>query len=71
MTARHDIRPDMSRALRIVGSYISPYVRKVLVALDLKGLAYETDPLVPFLGDDRFTAESFAGDRARSGVMPV
>jgi glutathione S-transferase len=41
--------------LRIVGSYLSPYVRKVLVVLDLKGLAYEIDPIVPFLGDDRFS----------------
>jgi glutathione S-transferase len=48
----------MSRPIRIVGSYISPYVRKVLVALDLKGLSYEIDPIVPFLGDDRFTAIS-------------
>ena len=42
-------------ALRIIGSYLSPYVRKVLACLDLKGLAYEIDPIVPFMGDDRFT----------------
>jgi len=41
--------------VRIIGSYLSPYVRKVLVCLDLKGLAYEIDPIVPFMGDDRFT----------------
>lgn len=41
--------------MRIIGSYLSPYVRKVLACLDLKGLAYEIDPIVPFLGDDRFT----------------
>ena len=41
--------------LRIVGSYLSPYVRKVLACLDLKGLAYEIDPVVPFYGDERFT----------------
>ena len=41
--------------MQIVGSYLSPYVRKVLVCLDLKGLTYEIDPIVPFLGDDRFT----------------
>jgi glutathione S-transferase len=40
---------------RIIGSYLSPYVRKVLACLDLKGLAYEIDPIVPFMGDDRFT----------------
>jgi glutathione S-transferase len=39
----------------IVGSYLSPYVRKVLVCLELKGLAYEVDPIVPFYGDDRFS----------------
>jgi glutathione S-transferase len=42
----------------IVGSYVSPYVRKVLACLELKGLAYEIDPIVPFMGDDRFTALS-------------
>jgi glutathione S-transferase len=44
--------------LRIVGSPLSPYVRKVLVCLDLKGLAYELDPIVPFFGGDRFSALS-------------
>ena len=45
----------MSAPVRIVGSYLSPYVRKVLACLDLKGLAYEIDPIPPFFGDDRFT----------------
>jgi glutathione S-transferase len=45
----------MTSPVRIVGSYVSPYVRKVLVVLDLKGLRYEIDPIVPFLGDDRFS----------------
>jgi glutathione S-transferase len=40
--------------VRIIGSYLSPYVRKVLVCLHLKGIAYEIDPIVPFFGDDRF-----------------
>ena len=48
----------MSEPVRIIGSYLSPYVRKVLVVLDLKGIAYEIDPIVPFLGDDRFSAVS-------------
>jgi len=39
----------------IVGSYISPYVRKVLVFLDLKGIRYQIDPIVPFFGSDQFT----------------
>jgi glutathione S-transferase len=41
--------------IHIIGSYMSPYVRKVLVCLDLKGLAYDIDPIVPFFGDDRFS----------------
>lgn len=41
--------------VRIIGSYLSPYVRKVLACLGLKGIAYEIDPIVPFMGDDRFT----------------
>jgi glutathione S-transferase len=42
-------------AVQIIGSYLSPYVRKVLVVLDLKGIGYEIDPIVPFLGDARFS----------------
>ena len=45
----------MNEPIRIVGSYLSPYVRKVLVALHLKGLDYEIDSLVPFYGDERFS----------------
>src|SRR5688500_16269072 len=45
----------MTTPVQIIGSYISPYVRKVLAVLDLKGIAYEIDPIVPFFGDDRFT----------------
>ncbi len=40
--------------IRIIGSFLSPYVRKVLVCLELKGLAYEVDPIVPFYGNDEF-----------------
>lgn len=42
------------RPVRVVGSPLSPYVRKVLVCLALKGLRYEIDPIVPFYGDDAF-----------------
>ena len=45
----------MPAPVRIVGSYLSPYVRKVLVCLHVKGIAYQIDPIVPFLGDDRFS----------------
>ncbi|MBL8381583.1 MAG: glutathione S-transferase family protein [Burkholderiales bacterium] len=48
----------MAAATRIVGSYLSPYVRKVLVCLHVKGIAYEIDPIVPFYGDDGFSAVS-------------
>ena len=41
--------------IRIIGSFLSPYVRKVLVCLELKGLAYEVDPIVPFYGNDEFS----------------
>jgi glutathione S-transferase len=45
----------MSEPVRIIGSYVSPYVRKVLVVLDLKGLRYEIDPIIPFMGNDEFS----------------
>jgi glutathione S-transferase len=40
--------------MKIIGSYVSPYVRKVLACLALKGLAYEIDPITPFFGNDEF-----------------
>lgn len=40
--------------IRIIGSYVSPYVRKVLACLNLKGLAYEIDPITPFFGNDDY-----------------
>jgi glutathione S-transferase len=39
----------------VIGSYLSPYVRKVLACLEVKGMAYEVDHIVPFFGDDRFS----------------
>lgn len=48
----------MHTTLRIVGSYLSPYVRKVLVCLHIKGIAYEIDPIVPFFGDEKFSSVS-------------
>lgn len=44
----------MTQPLLIVGSYLSPYVRKVLALLELKGVAYRVDPIVPFFGDEDF-----------------
>jgi glutathione S-transferase len=40
--------------MRIVGSYVSPYVRKVLACMALKGLDYEIDPITAFYGNDEF-----------------
>jgi glutathione S-transferase len=48
-------RAAMAEPVRIIGSYLSPYVRKVLVCLHLKGIAYEIDPIIPFFGDERFS----------------
>ncbi|HYD14256.1 MAG TPA: glutathione S-transferase family protein [Allosphingosinicella sp.] len=41
--------------MKIIGSYVSPYVRKVLACMALKGIEdYEIDPITPFFGDDEF-----------------
>ncbi|GLQ89487.1 glutathione S-transferase family protein [Dyella flagellata] len=45
----------MSQRYTIIGNYISPYVRKVLVCLDLKGLDYDIDPITPFIGNEEFS----------------
>ena len=50
--------PRENYMVQIIGSYLSPYVRKVLVVLDLKGISYEIDPIVPFFGNDRFSQMS-------------
>ena len=39
----------------IIGGPVSPYVRKVLAACEMKGIPYQVDPIVPFFGDDRFS----------------
>jgi glutathione S-transferase len=44
----------VSRPLTIIGSYVSPYVRKVLACMNLKRLDYEVDPITPFYGNDEF-----------------
>jgi glutathione S-transferase len=40
--------------MKIIGSFVSPYVRKVLACLYLKGIDYEIDPITPFFGNDEF-----------------
>ena len=44
----------VNRPLTIIGSYVSPYVRKVLACMNLKGLSYEVDPITPFFGNEDF-----------------
>ena len=41
--------------MKIIGSFVSPYVRKVTACLWLKGLAYEIDPITPFFGGEEFS----------------
>ncbi len=40
--------------MKIIGSYVSPYVRKVLACLAIKDLLYEIDPITPFFGGEEF-----------------
>ena len=40
--------------MKIIGSFVSPYVRKVLAAMNLKGLDYQVDPITPFFGNEEF-----------------
>ncbi len=40
--------------MKIIGSFVSPYVRKVLACLEIKGIGYEVDPITPFFGNDEF-----------------
>jgi glutathione S-transferase len=40
--------------ITIIGNTVSPYVRKVLTVLQMKGLDFEIDPITPFYGDDEF-----------------
>ncbi len=42
----------------VVGGHVSPYARKVLVALAIKGVEHEIDPIVPFYGNAQFSQVS-------------
>jgi glutathione S-transferase len=44
----------MSDPVLIIGSFLSPYVRKVLVLLEMKGVDYRVDSVVPFFGNEEF-----------------
>lgn len=39
----------------VIGSYLSPFVRKVLVCLHCKQIPYVIDPFVPFYGNEDFS----------------
>ena len=51
--------------LKLVGYHYSPYVRKVLVSLEHKGLDYQHDPLIPFIERERLLPLN------PKGVVPV
>ena len=40
--------------IKVYGVHGSPFVRKVLIALDYKGVPYEIVPQMPFSGDKEF-----------------
>src|SRR5881227_1235826 len=44
----------MAAPLTVIGSFVSPYVRKVLACMNLKGLDYQVDPITPFFGNDEY-----------------
>ena len=44
----------MTRPFIVIGSFVSPYVRKVLACMNLKGLPYEVDPITPFFGNEEY-----------------
>ena len=43
------------KRVTVIGSYLSPYVRKALVCLELKGVTYEIDPIIPYFGNAAFS----------------
>lgn len=44
----------MATTLTVIGSFVSPYVRKVLACMNLKGLDYQVDPITPFFGNEEY-----------------
>jgi glutathione S-transferase len=45
--------------MKVVGTFLSPFVRKVLVVLNLKNIHYSIDPLHPFFGNEKFEKLNF------------
>src|SRR5215813_12229335 len=52
--SRHSIKGAHMTKATLIGSPVSPFVRKVMVVAHLKGIAVEIDPLVAFFADDAF-----------------
>jgi glutathione S-transferase len=48
----------MSAPVTLIGSPVSPYVRKVLAVCAVKGVEVVLDPITPFMGDDDFATLS-------------
>jgi len=46
---------QQASGVTVIGSYLSPYVRKVLACLHIKGVDYRIDPIVPYFGNDEFS----------------
>ncbi len=44
----------MSNPVHVIGSPVSPFVRKVLAILAIKNVAFDIDPVVAFYTDERF-----------------
>ncbi|WP_428408777.1 glutathione S-transferase family protein [Hyphococcus sp.] len=44
--------------VQITGSPVSPFVKKVLALLVMKGVDFAVDPITPFYGDERFSKMS-------------
>ena len=52
--------------IRIIGSFVSPYVRKVLACMNLKQLAYEVDPITPFYSSSQNPAYNLSSKHQKS-----
>ncbi len=50
----HSEQSPIKHPVKIVGSFLSPMVRKALAVLDLKDIPYEIDPIIAFMGGDAF-----------------
>ena len=64
-------------SLKLIGASISPFVRKVRVALAEKGLSYEHDPMVPFGVSDEYKRNSesdsqrWIGNMVLAAIRPI